>query len=189
MRRAHVGVRQQQIRCAAFRRVGKGGPDALIDARCRLRRAHAGLALPKVHDVRCVRVGTAERAPCRCGEGFGRLCPPSYGAWLSSTLIGWVWGAGVGGAAARGAMRSAARRRGGRSAQGLASGNSCCSQHHLISGRTGLVRTHIPHACGEEATGMGPIYEGGLFVLARGWHGHHPSRADRGRCRGAGRVG
>jgi hypothetical protein len=125
-------------------------------------------------------------SPMRAERAFAH---PHMGHGCQAPLIGWVWGAGVGGAAARGAMRSAARRRGGRSAQGLASGNSCCSQHHLISGRTGLVRTHIPHACGEEATGMGPIYEGGLFVLARGWHGHHPSRADRGRCRGAGRVG
>ena len=48
-----------------------------------------------------------------------------------------------------------------------------------------LIRTHIPHACGEEATRMRPIYETAC-LLAQGWHGHHPSRADRGRCRDAG---
>src|SRR5947207_12590193 len=86
-------------------------------------------------------------------------------------------------AAARGAMRSAACRR-GRCAQGLASGDLySVSLHHLISGRT-LVRTHIPHACGEEAMMMGPIYETAC-LLAQGWHGHHRSRADRGRCRDA----
>jgi hypothetical protein len=47
-----------------------------------------------------------------------------------------------------------------------------------------LVRTHIPHACGEEAMMMGPIYETAC-LLAQGWHGHHRSRADRGRCRDA----
>src|SRR4051812_38761513 len=84
--------------------------------------------------------------------------------------------------AARGAMRSAACRH-GRRIRGLASGDLCSSLHHLISGRTALAHTHIPHACGEEATRMGPIYESGL--LAQGWHGHHPSRADRGKCRDA----
>src|SRR5690242_9389462 len=89
-----------------------------------------------------------------------------------------------GAAAARGAMRSAARRRGPR-AQGSASGNLCsCSLHHLISGRTAVVRTQIPHACGEEAMRMRPIYETAC-LLAQGWHGHHPSRADHGRCRDA----
>src|SRR5258708_4176898 len=52
------------------------------------------------------------------------------------------------GRAARGAMRSAARRPG--PGQGLASEDCCGSQHHLISGRI-VVRTHFPHACGEEA--------------------------------------
>src|SRR6266498_1084171 len=90
----------------------------------------------------------------------------------------------TGRAAARGAMRSAACRR-GRCAQGLASGDLCsCSLHHLISGRSVVLCTHIPHACGEEATRMRPIYETAC-LLAQGWHGHHPSRADRGRCRDA----
>src|SRR3979409_990425 len=72
-------------------------------------------------------------------------------------------------------MRSAAYRR-GRGAQGLASGDLCSiSLHHLISGRTALVRTHIPHACGEEAMMMGPLYETACLV-AQGWHGHHPSK-------------
>src|SRR5439155_13224799 len=53
-------------------------------------------------------------------------------------------------AAARGAMRSAARCR-GRHERELASNELCSSLHHLISGRTVLVRTHIPHACGEES--------------------------------------
>jgi hypothetical protein len=81
-------------------------------------------------------------------------------------------------------MRSAAYRR-GRRAQGLASGDLCsCSLHHLISGRTAMARTHIPLACGEEAIRMRPIYETACS-LALAWHGHHPSRADRGRCRDA----
>jgi len=29
---------------------------------------------------------------------------------------------------------------------------------------------------------MGPIYKTAR-LLAQGWHGHHPSRADRGTCR------
>jgi len=46
----------------------------------------------------------------------------------------------------------------GRRGQGLASGDLCsCSLHHLISGRTGMVRTHIPHACGKEATRILPV--------------------------------
>jgi hypothetical protein len=119
--------------------------------------------------------------------GHGAKCAfahPHMRAFESSVPTeGWVWFFAFGLAAARGAMRSAACRR-GRCAQGLASGDLCSvSLHHLISGRT-LVRTHIPHACGEEAMMMGPIYETAC-LLAQGWHGHHPSRADRGRCRDA----
>jgi hypothetical protein len=73
------------------------------------------------------------------GHGPSALSPPSYGAWLSSTRVGLVgprdFARCDATAAARGAMRSAARRRGG-VAQGPASLCSCCSQHHLISGRT-----------------------------------------------------
>jgi len=140
------------------------------------------------------------------GQRAGKPCPVHRrcGAGALPTLIWGLWsqasrwrgsgrahyrtrlGAGFlrfGAAAARGAMRSAACRR-GRYAQGLASGDLCSSLHHLISGRTALARTHIPHACGEEATRMGPIYETAC-LLAQGWHGHHPSRADRGMCRDA----
>src|SRR5438445_5619469 len=48
-----------------------------------------------------------------------------------------------------------------------------------------LVRTHIPHACGEEAMRMRLIYKTAVG-LALGWHGHHPSRprAARRRCAG-----
>src|SRR5947207_6751939 len=114
-----------------------------------------------------------------------RFCPPSYGAFESSTVIGWAEDCGRVPAAARGAMRSAARCR-GRHERELASNELCSSLHHLISGRTVLARTHIPHTCGEEShVGMGPIYKTAV-VLARGWHGHHPSRADRGKCRSAG---
>src|SRR5450631_3444176 len=107
------------------------------------------------------------------------------GPFESSILIeAWVLFLLQGAAAVRGAMRSAAYRR-GRRAQGLASGDLCsCSLHHLISGRTAMARTHIPLACGEEAMRMRPIYETAC-LLALGWHGHHPSRADRGRCRDA----
>src|SRR6266508_4588531 len=51
--------------------------------------------------------------------------PPSYGA-TRQALTGRVWVVPAGAAAARGAMRSAARGR-GRRAQGLASGNCCNS--------------------------------------------------------------
>jgi len=36
--------------------------------------AKSGVA--KVYEVRPLRVGTAERAPCRCGKSLGRLCSP-----------------------------------------------------------------------------------------------------------------
>ena len=88
-------------------------------------------------------------------------------------------------AAARGAMRSVACRR-GRGAQGLASGDLCsCSLHHLISGRTTMARYPLS-ACLRRGshTRMRPIYETAC-LLAQGWHGHHPSRADHGRCRDA----
>jgi hypothetical protein len=80
----------------------------------------------------------------------GRFCPPSYGALESSTAIGWAEVYRLVAAAARGAMRSAARRR-SRHERGVASNEFCSSLHHLISGRTALARTHIPHACGEES--------------------------------------
>src|SRR5882757_8640263 len=110
---------------------------------------------------------------------------PHMGLLESSIPIGaWVLFLSQGAAAVREAMRSVACRR-DRRAQGLASGDLCsCSLHHLISGRAAMAHTHIPHACGEEATRMRPIYETACF-LALGWHGHHPSRADRGRCRDA----
>src|SRR5437667_12653641 len=126
----------------------------------------------------------------RRGRDFARADKPSSAplptrAFESSTVIGWAEDCGRVPAAARGAMRSAARCR-GRHERELASNELCSSLHHLISGRTVLARTHIPHACGEEShVGMGPIYKTAV-VLARGWHGHHPSRADRGKCRGAG---
>jgi len=130
---------------------------------------------------RC-RVGKAQRAHhvgsikkwwARRKRAFAH---PHMRAFESSIPTGgWVCFFAFGVEAARGAMRSAACRR-GRGAQGLASGDLCSiSLHHLISGRTALVRTHIPHACGEEAMMMGPIYETAC-LLAQGWHGHHPSR-------------
>src|SRR5580693_597933 len=63
----------------------------------------------------------------------------------SSILTGaWVLFLSHGAAAVRGAMRSAAYRR-GRRAQGLVSGDLCsCSLHHLISGRTAMAR--YPHS-------------------------------------------
>jgi hypothetical protein len=70
----------------------------------------------------------------------------------------------TGGAVARGAMHTAACRH-GRRGQGLASGDLCgCSPHHLISGRTGMVRTHIPHACGKEATRIETHLHNSLLV-------------------------
>jgi hypothetical protein len=62
--------------------------------------------------------------------------PPSYGASESSFAMGlgaWVRRAGA--AAVRGAMRSAARRRGA-GGERLTSEGCCSSLHHLISGRT-----------------------------------------------------
>jgi hypothetical protein len=54
----------------------------------------------------------------------------------------------------------------GRRGQGLASGDLCsCSLHHLISGRTGMVRTHIPHACGKEATRITSVSRQGIACI------------------------
>ena len=89
----------------------------------------------------------------------------------------WKWWFCLVVVAARGAIRSAARRH-GQNAQGLASGHCCGSQHHLISGRIISEPTSRIHAV-KEAMRMGPIYEAAV-VAAQGWHGHHPSRADRG---------
>src|ERR1700754_799739 len=77
----------------------------------------------------------------------GRSAHPHMGICESRPRIDpdQVWHAGR---AARGAMRSAARRPG--PGEGLASEDCCSSQHHLISGRI-VVRAHFPHACGEEA--------------------------------------
>jgi len=80
----------------------------------------------------------------------GDFAHPHMWCLESSTQIGRVFVERFGRAAARGAMGGAARRR-GRGAPGLASEACCSSQHHLISGRAALARTHIPHACGEEA--------------------------------------
>lgn len=114
----------------------------------------------------------------------GDFAHPHMRALESSGRQVWVGWLSSSSAAARGAMRSAACRR-GRRALGLASGDLCSkSLHHLISGRIALIRTHIPHACGEEATRMRPIYKS-AWLSAQGWHGHHPSRADRDDCRGA----
>src|SRR5439155_21630198 len=52
------------------------------------------------------------------------------------------------------------------------------SRHHFIYGRNPLFVDTIPDACDAEATRMRPIYDDG-YCLAQGWHGHHPSRADR----------
>jgi hypothetical protein len=93
-----------------------------------------------------------------------------------------LWSAGV-----RGAIRCVARGRCWLE-RGLASAEFCSSLHHLISGRTMLAR--YPHcACVRRGSheGWDPSTSR-LFVLAQGWHGHHPHRADRGGCRGAGVV-
>jgi hypothetical protein len=52
------------------------------------------------------------------------------------------------------------RTRHGRRGHGLASDDLCsCLMHNLISGRTRMVRTQVPHACGKEATRIErPIY-------------------------------
>ena len=88
-------------------------------------------------------VGTPPTA--RCAPGC--FAHPHMGICKSRPRIDpdQVWHDGR---AARGAMRSAARRPG--LGQGLASEDCCSSQHHLISGRI-VVRAHFPHACGEEA--------------------------------------
>src|SRR5260370_15002438 len=124
------------------------------------------------------RVGKAKRAHrCVPGDAASPNSTPEVGTARSAPLPTLIWGLlsqasrlrlGIGfwrfgAAAARGAMRSAACRR-GRHAQGLASGDLCSSLHHLISGRTVLARTHIPHACGDEATRMRPIYETALLA-------------------------
>jgi hypothetical protein len=86
--------------------------------------------------------------------------------------------------AARGAMRSAARRPG--SVRGLASEDFCSSLHHLISGR--IVDPYPPSACLRRGSlaRMRPIYE--TAVEAIGWHGHHRSRTGRGEAATRGGV-
>ena len=95
---------------AVGRRVGKGAK----------RRAHHPSPIP--HEM----VGTL------------RFAHPHMRPFKSSVPTGaWMLFFAFGVAAARGAMRSAACRR-GRCAQGLASGDLCSSSlHHLISGRSG----------------------------------------------------
>ena len=103
--------------------------------------------------------------------GHGARCAfahPHMGPFESSILtLARVLFLSQGTAAVRGAMRSAAYRR-DRRARGLASDDLCsCSLHHLISGRTAMARTHIPHACGEEAIRMRPIYRTACFIGPR----------------------
>jgi hypothetical protein len=97
------------------------------------------------------------RAPCR--PRWARRCRafahPHMGHFTSSLRWAWV-----------GVWLTQGR--------GLASAKRCNSQHHLISGRTERSVTHIPHACGEDARRMGPIYKAAV-QSAIGWHGHHPS--------------
>src|SRR5215207_222438 len=108
---------------------------------------------------------------------------PHMGHLESSILIGWV-------------LRLESGRSGGARShtQRSAPPRSICvrtgfrrfmqltASPHIRSGC--FARTHIPRACGEEAKRMGPIYETAV-LLAQGWHGHHPSRADRGKRCGA----
>src|SRR5437867_5886993 len=93
--------------------------------------------------------------------GTLRFAHPHMGICESRPLIGLglVW---QGARAAREARQSVARRP--FSERGLASEVCCSSLHHLISGRIALVRTHIPHACGEEAMRMRPIYKTAVYL-------------------------
>jgi len=89
-----------------------------------------------------------------------------------------LWRASV--AAARGAIRSVACRR-GRRALGLASGDLCSkSLHHLISGRTSWSAPKFRMLAGRKPRGWDPSTKAATVMSALGWHGHHPSRADRG---------
>src|SRR4029077_898753 len=57
---------------------------------------------------------------------------------------------------------------------------TAAASHCITSYPVGsFILTHIPHACGEEATRMRPIYKTAV-CSAHGWHGHHPFRTGRG---------
>jgi hypothetical protein len=105
-----------------------------------------------------------------------RLCPPSYGdlcVKASDRL-------GLGLLRYEGGARSHAKRSaptGHQVRTGFRRFLQLTASPHIRS--DGLVRTHIPHACGEEAMRMRPIYKTAV-CSAHGWHGHHPSRTGRG---------
>jgi hypothetical protein len=81
------------------------------------------------------------------------------------------------GAAARGAMRSAACRR-GRTESGRAS-KDCRSLHHLISGREGCPGPKFRmHAVRKPPRDGNPSTKTAV-VSAQGWHGRHPARPAR----------
>src|SRR5215211_5505198 len=57
--------------------------------------------------------------------------------------------------------------------------------HCITSYPVGLLCPYPHSACLRRGSQrMGPIYETAV-LLAQGWHGHHPSRADRGKRCGA----
>src|ERR1700686_1016107 len=142
-------------------------------------------------DARCRRngglVGWVEvlRNPSPGGaasDGFREeLNPPSYGASgvkhpEPARVVFWIRRSG----GARSHAQRSAPPRSARTGTGFRRlQQQLTASPHIRSDR--LARTHIPHACGEEATRMSPIYKAAC-LLAQGWHGHHPSRVDPGTC-------
>src|SRR5438128_9211028 len=110
---------------------GRQAPSAVVSRRidCAILAAWANRAFtPVLRRAMARTILPTRNKPCAA-----RLGPPSYGAFESSTVIGWAEDCGRVPAAARGAMRSAARCR-GRHERELASNELCSSLHHLISG-------------------------------------------------------
>jgi hypothetical protein len=135
------------------------------------RRAHADQPLALVG---CPFRGAGQRGH---GSPQASFCPPSYGAPRVKPLdLAWAGLALSSGGARSHTQRSAPPRSIG-AWTGFRRRLQLTASPHIRSGAK--PGTHIPHACGEEAMRMGPIYKSAV-VSAQGWHGHHPSRADRG---------
>ena len=110
------------------------------------------------------------------GTAQVRLCPPSYGDLRVKTSDRPRFGL----ARCEGGARSHAKRSATadcRARIGFRRLLQLTASPHIRSDLWSV--THIPHACGEEAMRMRPIYKTAV-CSAQGWHGHHPSRADCG---------
>ena len=107
------------------------------------------------------------------------VSPPSYGNCESMPLR-WCGLGLFGERAARGAMGSAARSTGLRRRIGFRRLQQVTASPRIRSDH--LIRTHVPHACDEEAVRMRPIYNGLVRPLG-GTVIIHPA-GDRGKAAG-----